>query len=422
MEAPRSCRACGLGLRAGARFCDGCGAPTGADPALAEYKQVTILFADVVRSMDIAARVGPERLREIMTELLSRSAEVVERCGGRLNSYTGDGIMALFGAPMALEDHAFRACVAALDLHHAAVPLAEEVMRHDGVVLALRIGINSGQVIAGEISPTSYTAVGDQVGFAQRMESVAPPGGVMLSEATARLVRGRRGTGRSRARPHQGRRTIRCPPAAFSTSRHAVDCVMGHEAPWSGGSGRSAHSLTSLEQAMRGNASVVRVTGPAGIGKSRLIGEVAAVAMDLGAEVFSTFCQSHTGDVPFHAMSGLFRGIFGIDDLDVDGARERVRARLPDAHAEDLVLLDDLLGIRAAAAESACGRSGGATSAADAVGRDGGLGEGSRGVRDRGRALDRRGQRIRHSSTSSQRFPERRRSSSSPTARNTGAH
>ena len=178
MAAAGSCRACGLELREGARFCDGCGAPAGAESEPAEYKQVTILFADVVRSMDIAARVGPERLREIMTDLVSRSAEVIERSGGRLNSYTGDGLMALFGAPAALEDHAFRACLAALDIQRAAEALAAEVMRRDGVTLRLRIGINSGQVITGEIrsSPASYTAVGDQVGMAQRMESVAPRG------------------------------------------------------------------------------------------------------------------------------------------------------------------------------------------------------------------------------------------------------
>ena len=92
-------------------------------PSLAEFKQVTILFADVVRSMDIAAQVGPERLREIMTDLFARSGDIVGRSGGTLNSYTGDGIMALFGAPTALEDHAFRACVAALDLQRAAEQL-----------------------------------------------------------------------------------------------------------------------------------------------------------------------------------------------------------------------------------------------------------------------------------------------------------
>ena len=133
MAAAGSCRACGVELREGARFCDRCGAPAGSESRPAEYKQVTILFADVVRSMDIAARVGPERLREIMADLFNTSAAVIERSGGTLNSYTGDGLMALFGAPAALEDHAFRACLAALDIQRAAEALAAEVMRRDGV-------------------------------------------------------------------------------------------------------------------------------------------------------------------------------------------------------------------------------------------------------------------------------------------------
>src|ERR1700732_3450710 len=103
--------ACGTGLRENARFCDGCGAPTAVSGDTAQYKQVTVLFADVVRSMDIAAALQMERLREIMTELVERSAVVVRRYGGTVE-YTGDGVMALFGAPVALEDHAFRGCLA----------------------------------------------------------------------------------------------------------------------------------------------------------------------------------------------------------------------------------------------------------------------------------------------------------------------
>jgi class 3 adenylate cyclase len=155
----------------------------------AKYKQVTVLFADVVGSMDIAAAVDVERLREIMTELVERSAAVVRRYGGTAE-YNGDGVMAIFGAPVALEDHAFRACLAALAIQEEANRLAAEVALRDGVALRLRVGLNSGRVIAGEIGSGSlgYAATGEAVGFAQRMESVAPPGAVMLSESTARLV------------------------------------------------------------------------------------------------------------------------------------------------------------------------------------------------------------------------------------------
>jgi class 3 adenylate cyclase len=112
---------------------------------------VTVLFADVVHSMDIAATVGPERLREIMTELLDRSMAVVRRYGGTVDKFTGDGMMAVFGAPVSLEDHAVRACLAALDIQQEAKRLAVEVRERDGLNLQLRVGLNSGQVIAGEI-------------------------------------------------------------------------------------------------------------------------------------------------------------------------------------------------------------------------------------------------------------------------------
>ncbi|MGZ5396271.1 MAG: adenylate/guanylate cyclase domain-containing protein, partial [Mycobacterium sp.] len=96
------------------KFCSECGSPVARVTTSAEYKHVTVLFADVVHSMDIAAAVGAERLREIMTELVERSAAVISRLGGTVDKFTGDGIMAVFGAPVTLEDHAVRACLAGL--------------------------------------------------------------------------------------------------------------------------------------------------------------------------------------------------------------------------------------------------------------------------------------------------------------------
>jgi class 3 adenylate cyclase len=140
----------------------------------AEYKQFTVLFADVVHSMDIAAAVGTERLREVMTDLADRRAAVVERYGGTVDKFTGDGIMAVFGAPVALEDHAVRTCLAGLGVQEEAKRLAVDVRERDGVELQLRVGLNSGEVIAGEIGSGAfgYPAIGEQVGMAQRMESV----------------------------------------------------------------------------------------------------------------------------------------------------------------------------------------------------------------------------------------------------------
>jgi class 3 adenylate cyclase len=192
MTAVAACRTCGTEPLENARFCHGCGSPVDEADTRAEYKQVTVLFADVVHSMDIAAAVGAERLREIMTELVNRASAVVQLYGGTVDKFTGDGMMAVFGAPVALEDHAVRACLAALGVQDEARRLAVDVHNRDGVELRLRVGLNSGQVIVGEIGsgPFGYTAIGEQVGMAQRMESVATTGGVVLSASTVRLVDG----------------------------------------------------------------------------------------------------------------------------------------------------------------------------------------------------------------------------------------
>src|SRR6201993_2723008 len=127
------CGSCGTELPPDSRFCNKCGAPIAPAATSAEFKQVTVLFADVVHSMDIAAAVGAERLREIMAELVNRATAVVQRYGGTVDKFTGDGIMAVFGAPAALEDHALRACLAALGIQEEAEALDAEVERRDGL-------------------------------------------------------------------------------------------------------------------------------------------------------------------------------------------------------------------------------------------------------------------------------------------------
>ena len=223
MTAATACRTCGTEPRAGARFCDGCGAPVTAHDTHAEFKQVTVLFADVVHSMDIAAALGAERLREIMADLSDRCAVVVQRYGSTVTQWTGDGIMAVFGAPITLEDHAVRGCLAALGLQEEAKRLAVDVGERDGIDLRLRVGLNSGEVIAGEIGSGlfGYAAVGEQVGMAQRMESVAPPGGVMLSASTARLVEGAASLGECGVGSDQGCRGTGARPSAAGHGRRA---------------------------------------------------------------------------------------------------------------------------------------------------------------------------------------------------------
>ena len=307
---------------------------------------MTVLFADVVHSMDIAATVGAERLREIMTDLADRCAAVVQRYGGTVDKFTGDGIMAVFGAPVALEDHAVRACMAAIGVQEEAKRLAVDVRECDGVELQLRVGLNSGQVIAGEIGSGSfgYTAVGEQVGMAQRMESVAPPGGVMLSASTARLVDGLAALGapqmlhiKGADKPVAAQRLV-----SMEERHHLIERV---ESNLVGRQWEMSAVEGLLHRAIDGHGAVVGVVGPPGIGKSNLVREVSAMAATRGVEVFTAFCESHASQVPFHAVARLLRVAFGVDDLDGQAARDRTRAQVPDADNEDLVLFDDLLGI-----------------------------------------------------------------------------
>src|ERR1700760_1704605 len=139
MTTVAACRTCGTEPLENARFGHGCGSPVQDGDTRAEYKQVTVLFADVVHSMDIAAAVGAERVREIMADLADRCAGVVQRYGGTVDKFPGDGIMAVFGAPTALEDHAVRACLAALGVQEEAKRLASDVRERDGVELQLRV-------------------------------------------------------------------------------------------------------------------------------------------------------------------------------------------------------------------------------------------------------------------------------------------
>src|ERR1700749_5040846 len=145
------CGSCGTELPPNSKFCNEGGAAVATATTPAEYKQVTVLFADVVHSMDIAAAVGAERLREIMTELVDRAAVVGKRYGGTVDKFTGDGIMAVFGAPVALEDHAVRACLAALGVQEEANRLAADIHDRDGIDLWGGGGVNSGRGVAGGV-------------------------------------------------------------------------------------------------------------------------------------------------------------------------------------------------------------------------------------------------------------------------------
>lgn len=340
-----ACGSCGTGLHNTAKFCGECGAAVAGGDGAAKYKQVTVLFADVVRSMDLAAVVDIERLREIMSELLARSTAVMQRYGGTVE-YNGDGVMALFGAPIALEDHAFRGCLAALALQEEANALSADVQRDDGVRLQLRVGLNSGRVITGEIGDGSlgYHATGAPIGIAQRMEAAAPPGGVMMSEATARLVEHRTVLAEPEWVRVKGTDDPVC--ARRLVAINAKEHLTVRTDPRLVGRRWEMAALDAMvERAVKGRGGVVHVVGPPGIGKSRVAREAASLAAAHGVEVAWAYCESHTRDVPFGAVAQLLRAAVAAVGLDAAATRLRVRQLLPQADEGDVLLVDDVLGV-----------------------------------------------------------------------------
>ncbi|MDV3128485.1 AAA family ATPase [Mycobacterium sp. 21AC1] len=344
------CISCGHDLRARARFCDACGSPITPRATTSEHKQVTVLFADVVGSMKLAAALDAERLREIMNELFNRAAAVVQRYEGTVDKFTGDGLMALFGAPVALEDHALRACVSALEIQAVTAALAAAVLRRDRVALQIRIGLNSGDVIAGDIGagPGRYTAVGHPVGLAQRMEAAAPPGGVLCTESTARLVEDI-----TRLGPVKNVRVKGAAAPVQARQLHSVETqrkLLGRTDGVMLGRDTDLNRLQSVFDSGRG--ALVGIVGEPGLGKSRLIGEFAAAAAHRGAEVVVARCEAHASALAFRVLAQLLRGMFKVEGLRAADARERIVAQcagLVPTHASDMRILFEAMGIDEAA-------------------------------------------------------------------------
>ena len=318
----------------------------------AERKQVTVLFADVSGSMDLAEQEDPEEWRKIMQRFFSLLAESVNRFEGTVDKFTGDGIMAIFGAPVAHEDHARRACYAALQMLDDVAEYAGELRRAKGLNFSTRIGINSGEVVAGAMGEGSYTAIGHTVGLAQRMEALAEPGRAYLTEHTAELARGYldlRDLGefeiKGTSRPVQVFEL-----EGVGQARGRLD--LARERGFSRFVGRE-REMERLEAALReakeGEARAIGVVAEPGIGKSRLYHEFVERCRREGTEVFQAQGQAHGKAIPFMPILQMLRSFFGIADSDPEQlAREKIAGRallLDAAFADDLPLLFDFLGV-----------------------------------------------------------------------------
>lgn len=320
----------------------------------AERKQVTVLFADVSGSMDLAEQEDPEEWRKIMQRFFSMLAESVTRFEGTVDKFTGDGIMAIFGAPVAHEDHARRACYAALQMLDDVAEYAAELRRAKGLNFSTRIGINSGEVVAGAIGEGggAYTAIGHTVGLAQRMEALAEPGKAYLTEHAAELARGYldlRDLGEFEIkgashpiRVHQ--------LEGVGQARSRLD--LARERGFSRFVGRTMEMQkleAALEQAKAGEAAALGLVAEAGIGKSRLYHEFAGRCRGDGVEVFEAQAQAHGKSIPFMPILQMLRSFFGISDRESEQlAREKIAGRallLDTAFADDLPLMFDFLGV-----------------------------------------------------------------------------
>ena len=321
----------------------------------AERKQVTVLFADVSGSMDLAEQEDPEEWREIMQRFFSSLADTVTRFEGTVDKFTGDGIMAIFGAPIAHEDHARRACYAALQMLDDVAEYAAELRRAKGLNFSTRIGINSGEVVAGAIDGgggSTYTAIGHTVGLAQRMEALAEPGKAYLTESTAELARGYldlRDLGEFEIKG-ASRPVAVFELAGVGQARSRLD--LARERGFSNFVGREeelARLEAALARARGGEATAMGVVAEAGIGKSRLYHEFAQRCRGEGLEVFEAQAQAHGRSIPFMPILQMLRSFYGIGDRDPEQmAREKIAGRsllLDPDFAADLPLIFDFLGV-----------------------------------------------------------------------------
>jgi class 3 adenylate cyclase/tetratricopeptide (TPR) repeat protein len=350
----RGCVSCGRENPADASFCAGCGAKLEAGAAAGipdrrveaprsytprhladrilktrgalegERKNVTVLFCDLADSTPLAERLGAEEMHRVMNRAFGVILEEVHGTEGTVNQFLGDGAMALFGAPLALEDAPRRAVRAALAIQRRLTALDEELQGRVGVGFRMRIGIHTGPVVVGRIGDDlrmDYTAVGETTNLAARLEALAEPGSIVISGAVESSIRGLfdlRDLGERRVKGVG--QPVRCHEVLAEhevRSRLEASAARGLS-PLVG----RGHDLAALEAgftaATEGRGQVLFLAGEAGIGKSRLLYELRGRLTEGGATWFEGRCASYATRTPFHPLADGLRRRCGIEDRDAD--------------------------------------------------------------------------------------------------------
>jgi class 3 adenylate cyclase/tetratricopeptide (TPR) repeat protein len=355
-----ACPSCGTPATPGKKFCRSCGAALTTEPAgrfaspesytpkhLAEKiltskaalegerKQVTVLFADLKGSMELLADRDPEEARKILDPVLERMMEAVHRYEGTVNQVMGDGIMALFGAPLAHEDHAVRACYAALRMQETVKRYADEVRRTQGTAVRIRIGLNSGDVVVRAVGSDlrmDYTAVGQTTHLAARMEQLADPGAIVITPETLALVEGYvevKSLGpvpvKGLADPVEVYEVTGAGPARTrlqAGARRGLTRFVGRDA--------ELEQLRRAQQlAANGHGQVAAIVGEAGVGKSRLVYEFTHSHRMLGWLFLESASVSYGKTTSYLPVIDLLRGYFKIQDRDdLREIREKVTGKV----------------------------------------------------------------------------------------------
>jgi class 3 adenylate cyclase/tetratricopeptide (TPR) repeat protein len=355
-----ACPSCGFSNEPGEKFCGGCGAPLGPSVGAAtgsrfsspetytpkhlaekiltskaalegERKQITVLFADLKGSMELLADRDPEEARKLLDPVLEHMMEAVHRYEGTVNQVMGDGIMALFGAPLAHEDHAVRACYAALRMQESLKGHADDTRRSHGVEVRIRVGLNSGEVVVRSVGSDlrmDYTAVGQTTHLAARMEQLALPGTVRLTGETVRLAEGYIEVRTLGPIPVKG---LADPIEIFEltgagTARTQLQAaVLRGLTRFVGRDAEVEHLRRILGQAGAGRGQVVAIVGEAGVGKSRLTYEFTYSNRVQDWLTLEASSVSYGKAISYLPVIDLLKGYFKIGDRDDHG---EIRAKV----------------------------------------------------------------------------------------------
>jgi class 3 adenylate cyclase/tetratricopeptide (TPR) repeat protein len=359
-----ACPSCGFSNEPGEDFCGGCAAPLAVasrpvQPRFAapqsytpkhlaekiltskaalegERKQVTVLFADLKGSMELLADRDPEEARKLLDPVLERMMEAVHRYEGTVNQVMGDGIMALFGAPVAHEDHAVRACYAAVRMQRRLALYADELQRMGGTPVQIRVGLNSGEVVVRAIGSDlhmDYTALGQTTHLAGRMEQMAKPGSTLVTEATLKLAEGYVQVRPLGMVPVKGLETstpvYELTGIIPARSRFQVSATRRGLTRFVGREHEVQQLAHAFERAAAGHGQAVAVVGEAGVGKSRLVWEFTQSHRTHGWLVLESGSASYGKATPYLPVVDLLKGYCRIQERDDPRAiRERVAGKL----------------------------------------------------------------------------------------------